>query len=261
MSKFKVGDKVKLLNTKDAAVNGFKIGNIYEITNIDESNTCYIEIINNDEIHGYVNDENIELVEEITTTIVITKDGITVNGNGKNLFSASCDSIDAMTYCTNDIIATKKYDMCVKEIWKNEEEKDMNKVLELYTKRKKEEIDKKYNEKVEKDYNDLELVKKYKETIREFEENMDMIYNSELNFGESTIHQCYNANDYKYELKYDLKENVYSIYRDEKAKEIKAIDDLVEEVEAQLSLSNDLDYQKEILINYGIIDKKSGKIK
>ena len=142
-----------------------------------------------------------------------------------------------------------------------EEEKDMNKVLELYAKRKKEEIDKKYKEKVEKDYNELELVKKYKETIKEFEENMDMLYNSELNAGESTIHQCYTSSDYKYGLNCDIKETIYDIYRDEKAKEIKAIDDLVEEVDAQLSLSNDLDYQKDILINYGIIDKKSGKIK
>ena len=90
---------------------------------------------------------------------------------------------------------------------------------------------------------------------------MDMLYNSELNAGESTIHQCYTSSDYKYGLNCDIKETIYDIYRDEKAKEIKAIDDLVEEVDAQLSLSNDLDYQKDILINYGIIDKKSGKIK
>lgn len=169
--------------------------------------------------------------------------------------------IDAMLYAINDIVDTKKYDMYVKGIWKNEEEKDMNKVLELYARRKKEEIDKKYNEKVEKDYNDLELVKKYKETIKEFEENMDMIYNSELNAGESTIHQCYNANDYKYELRYDLKNSICDIYDEERSKEIKDINDLVEEVEAQLSLSDDLEYQRETLEAYGIIDKKTGKIK
>ena len=166
---------------------------------------------------------------------------------------------------TDDVIDAYRYFVEGKvkplEINENEEEKDMNKVLELYAKRKREEIDKKYKEKVEKDYNDLELVKKYKETIKEFEENMDMIYNSELNTGESTIHQCYTSSDYKYALNCDIKNNIEDIYSEEHNKEIKAINDLVEEVEAQLSLSNDLDYQKEILINYGIIDKKSGKIK
>ena len=106
-----------------------------------------------------------------------------------------------------------------------------------------------------------DLLKKYKETIREFEENMDMIYNSELNAGESTIHQCYTSSDYKYVLNCDIKNSIEDIYSEEHNKEIKAINDLVEEVEAQLSLSDNLEYQREVLTAYGIVDKKSGKIK
>lgn len=251
MSKFKVGDKVRLVNDEHAALYGFEIGDVCEITNIDESAVCYIEIINNNEVCGYVNDYNIELVEDKKLI------GIRINNVAKSTrigYFNDLHSMDAFNYVMGDMIKTK-------ELIKNKEEKDMNKVLELYAKRKREEIDKKYKEKVEKDYNDLELVKKYKETIREFEENMDMIYNSELNAGESTIHQCYTSSDYKYVLNCDIKNNIEDIYSEEHNKEIKAINDLVEEVEAQLSLSNDLEYQRETLEAYGIIDKKSGKIK
>lgn len=205
----------------------------------------------------------LEKVEEESKTKV-TK--ISVDTNGIRLNCKNDHLVDSLRYCINDYDQTDKLKKYIYGIWediKNEdkEEKDMNKVLELYAKRKREEIDKKYKEKVEKDYNDLELVKKYKETIREFEENMDMIYNSELNAGESTIHQCYTSSDYKYVLNCDIKNNIEDIYSEEHNKEIKAINDLVEEVEAQLSLSDNLEYQREVLAAYGIVDKKSGKIK
>lgn len=171
------------------------------------------------------------------------------------------DSVDAMRYAVNDIVNTKAYDMYVKGIWKNEEEKDMNKVLELYAKRKKEEIDKKYEEMVKEDYNGLQLVSDYNRIIAEFEENMENLYKNELNFGESTIRECYSTSDYKYQLnKNKIMDTIRSAYKDSKSEEIIELGNLLEEVEAQLSLSDDLDYQREILIKYDIIDKKTGKI-
>ena len=38
------------------------------------------------------------------------------------------------------------------------------------------------------------------------------------------------------------------------------VNDIKDEVEAQLSLSDDLEYQQEVLMRYGIIDKKTKKI-
>lgn len=248
MGRFKVGDKVIITNPEQRCDFRFK-GNIVTINEIDEDDDERYLVKEN---HRPWLDNELEFAKEQKPFVEINENGIFVNGQ---------DSIDAMRYAVDDIIDTKKYDMYVKGIWKNKEEKDMNKVLELYAKRKREEIDKKYNEKVEKDYNELELVKQYKEIVKDFESKMDELYNNELNAGESTIHQCYNINDYKYELKYDLKNSISDVYDKERSEEIKAINDLVEEVEAQLSLSDDLEYQREVLTAYGIVDKKSGKIK
>ena len=214
MSKFKVGDKVKLLNTEYAAVNGFEIGNVYEITGIGNSEFCYIELYNGNGIHGFVNDEHIELVEEESKPNVAT---ISIDTNGIKFTYENDHLVDSLSYCINDYDQTDKLKKYIYGVWediKNEdkEEKDMNKVLELYAKRKREEIDKKYKEKVEKDYNDLELVKQYKAIIKDFEIKMDELYNSELNAGESTIHQCYKSSDYKYELVYDIKNSIEDVY-------------------------------------------------
>ena len=43
-------------------------------------------------------------------------------------------------------------------------------------------------------------------------------------------------------------------------KELENLEDFVKEVQAQLSLSNDLDYQLEVLTRYDIIDKKTKKM-
>ena len=37
-------------------------------------------------------------------------------------------------------------------------------------------------------------------------------------------------------------------------------DELKKEIDAQLSLSSELDYQREVLITYGILDKKTKKM-
>ena len=50
------------------------------------------------------------------------------------------------------------------------------------------------------------------------------------------------------------------MYRDEIRETYKKIDDTREEVEAQLSLSDDLKYQQEVLERYNIISKKTKKI-
>ena len=209
---------------------------------------------------------SIYMLEKVEEELKPKVTKISVDNNNIRLICENDHLVDSLRYCINDYDQTDKLKKYIYGIWEdikneNEEEKDMNKVLELYAKRKREEIDKKYKEKVEKDYNDLELVKQYNEIIKDFEIKMDELYNNELNIGESTIHQCYTSSDYKYALNCDIKDNIEDIYSEEHNKEMKAINDLVEEVEAQLSLSNDLEYQRETLEAYGIIDKKSGKIK
>lgn len=65
----------------------------------------------------------------------------------------------------------------------------------------------------------------------------------------------------KYCLDLDkLKEEFEVEYLIKRNEELGEIEKVKEEVEAQLSLSNDLEYQQEVLIRYGIIDKKTKKI-
>ena len=57
-----------------------------------------------------------------------------------------------------------------------------------------------------------------------------------------------------------LNEEFKKEYLSKRDEEFNALRDIKDEVEAQLSLSNDLEYQQEVLIRYGIIDKKTKKI-
>lgn len=233
MGKFKVGDKVKIIKPKLASQQKY-IGYVCTVKDTLFAGVYLAEMEKDDNF--YLDDE-LEFAKEEKPYIEINK-------------------------AVNDIVNTKAYDMYVKGIWKNEEEKDMNKVLELYAKRKREEIDKKYEEMVKEDYNGLQLVSEYNRIVTEFEEAMENLYKNELNFGESTIRACYSTSDYKYQLRQDkIMDTIRSAYKDSKSEEIIALGNLLEEVDAQLSLSDDLDYQREILIKYDIIDKKTGKIK
>ncbi len=255
MSEFKVGDKVRIIKCTRPYIDDKYKGDIVTIKDDKDSFGRYF-VMENDRPWT---EEELELVEE-TPKKVTTE--VNINANGIRIDYKSMDAVDAMRYAVNDVANTKAYDMYVKGIWKNEEEKDMNKVLELYAKRKREKIDEKYEEMVKKDYNGLQLVSEYNRIVAEFEEEMENLYKNELNFGESTIRECYSTSDYKYQLNQNkIMDNIRSAYNDSKSKEIIELGNLFEEVEAQLSLSDDLDYQREILIKYDIIDKKTGKIK
>ena len=50
-------------------------------------------------------------------------------------------------------------------------------------------------------------------------------------------------------------------YREEWEKELSSLYELTAEVDAQLSLSEDLNYKMEVLTRYDIIDKKTNKVK
>jgi len=260
MAEFKVGDRIKI-KSWDKMVNEYELrngGTYIKLPcsgfNIDMQELCgeLATITNINDKYVFLKFDNEDTLSDISWSY-----SIYMIEKAEELHSfIKVDAANDYVCSFADILSER-----INKIEKERNENDMNKVLELYAKRKREEIDKKYNEKVEKDYNDLELVKQYNEIIKDFEIKMDELYNSELNAGESTIHQCYGSSDYKYELKYDIKNSICDIYDEERSKEIKAINDLVEEVEAQLSLSNDLEYQRETLEAYGIIDKKSGKIK
>lgn len=148
----------------------------------------------------------------------------------------------------------------VEEKLNKEGERNMdNKVLELYYARKEKQIKDKYTEIAKKEYEELEVVKEYNAVIDSFKTTMaemaDRYNNEEL---KSLVRTGY-ENTFEYVLNIDIKSNVKDKYRDELNKELKELELLVEEVRAQLSISDDKDYQIEILKAYDILDKK-GKL-
>lgn len=153
------------------------------------------------------------------------------------------------------------FDIIIEEM-KEREEKDMNKVLKLYEERKLKEINDKYDKKVEDDYNAIEVVKQYNELVMNFNSKLEELFNSLDNFDNGyLVTQC-DSNCYKYTLSEDMiKNKIMDKYIEEKIADKLELDKLIGEVDAQLSLSDGLTYQLEVLSRYDIIDKKTNKMK
>ena len=151
------------------------------------------------------------------------------------------------------------YDNTINE---NEREIEMNKVLKLYVERHTEMINEKYDELVNKDYNNMEIVSTFKELITDFESKLEALFEEDSNEGRLALVRIVTYNIYKYDLNSDvIKNDIFKRYEEGKNRELKELKDLEEEVEAQLSLSDDIDYTLDVLVRYNIIDKKTNKIK
>lgn len=226
----------------------------------------------------------------------------------QKVYSGDEDVIDALRYCTNDILTCKKVGknllktteltvdkpilhitpdcfitinennvrteitpdgMCSyiddKLIFKYENEKEgminMNQVLKLYIDKHLEEIASKYSALIEKDYKELEIVKEYKELINEFEINLQLLFDREENQINNVFERVVTHNVYKYDLDESRLKNEIAIkYSESEEQERKELHDLIKEVEAQLSLSDELEYQLDVLKRYDIINKKTNKV-
>lgn len=142
------------------------------------------------------------------------------------------------------------------------EEKEMNKVLNLWFERKQEKIIKKYAE-MEQDFinNHYSVVKSYNELVEQFEKDLDDLYKFDKVNEQFVLEEISDKNTIKYDIDFDkLSCEFTDKHIREKQGELKELAKIREEVEAQLSLSNELKYQQDVLIQYNIIDKKTKKI-
>lgn len=151
----------------------------------------------------------------------------------------------------------------------NKEEKDMNKILQLYKERKEKEIKDKYDKIVEEEYNKIEFIKVYNNLVDAFEGAMKELFENEENVGCKYMEDIGVSNSlYKYALNsLKIKKEIQNKYNDDYTCELKKLDDFIKEVETTLSLAENgngeinQDRVIEILSNYQIIDKKTLKIK
>lgn len=233
MRKFNIGDKVRV--TGNCNAHSYVIGKEYIIKCFD---VCHTEP--NENGYAYNLDANVigNVIREIDMELV-----------------ESCDTIE---YINTDISTTIDcYNIKLEGEWNN-----MNKVLELWYARKHDKIMKDYEEK-EREFNkSKELVIKYKEIIERFENELEELYNCEENIEKNyIIYNNLSESMYKYKINYDkLKDEFLENYVVERNKKLNELDKLKEEIDAQLSLSSELDYQIEVLTTYGILDKKTKKM-
>ena len=140
---------------------------------------------------------------------------------------------------------------------KNKEEKEMNKVLELYYERRINKLGEFYKELKEQKYNELEVVKEFNEVVEEYNNKMHELmgkYKDE----DSIMSLIYKTgyNEYPYVLSSNVKNEIYESLTKRYDEDKKALLEEKETIAAVLSISDDKDYQVEVLKNYGILDKK-----
>ena len=131
-----------------------------------------------------------------------------------------------------------------------------NEVLDLYEKRERERIGKQFKAIKEEEYNNLEAVKRYNELINTFKASLAELVDEYKNEEPKVFVQTVYEDHLGYEINPFLEKQIAEKFREDYEKEIKELEKKVEEIRAVLSLSNDLEYQKGVLIEYGILNKK-----
>lgn len=162
----------------------------------------------------------------------------------------------------NIIEDDNKLQKYIQGLWEIEEEKDMNKVLNLWYERKRNKIIDKYDEMEYEFYNNkYSVVASFKELIEKFNNDLEDLYKLDKATEQFVLKENTPNNVIKYCLDEEkLNEEFKKEYLSKRDEEFNDLRDIKDEVEAQLSLSDDLEYQQEVLIRYGIIDKKTKKI-
>lgn len=239
--KANVGDYIEIVH-KDILENRYKNGDIF---NVDRTidNGVFVTIGGVENIY-VLNREYVVLEDYYDFTVEDTsyRTELKIDSNSLSITTNVFD-----------------YDNTINE---NEREIEMNKVLNLYIKRHTEMINKKYDELVNKDYNNMEIASTFKELVTDFESKLETLFEENYNEERPALVRIVTDNVYKYDLNSDaIKNDIFKRYEEDMNKELKELKDLEEEVEAQLSLSDDIDYTLDVLARYNIIDKKTNKIK
>ena len=73
------------------------------------------------------------------------------------------------------------------------------------------------------------------------------------------VNRC-NQTFYKFDIDYTFTNENIECLKESKKAELQDLEDFKQEVSAKLSLSDDLDYTLKVLKEYGIINKKTGKL-
>ena len=244
MRKFNIGDKVKVIGNCNS--HDYEIGGEYTIK-------CHDSLCIEPNENGYAYNLDAvvsgDVIREIDMELVKPKEPILfINPNG---LEVKCQDITVDKHKT-------QYDLYVKGEWNIDMK---NEVLELWYARKHNKIMKEYEEKEREFNNSKGLVIKYKEILDRFENELEELYESEENMEKGYIVENLSESMYQYNINYDkLNYDFLNEYVSERDNKLREIDELRKEINAQLSLSNDLEYQIDVLTRYGVLNKKTKKM-
>lgn len=137
-----------------------------------------------------------------------------------------------------------------------------NEVLELWYERVKDFIETEYAKQLREYVSDNEVVKEYNKITKEALEKLALLYDDCKETGFiMKIAGDYRYIDTHYVINDEAIETLFDeINYDNKIEKLAKLESMYKEIKALLSLSTDLAYQQDILIQYGIIDKKTKKM-
>lgn len=190
--------------------------------------------------------------------VIITPEGMQIlddNGNVTCSFGVDmakedfCEGIKITG--SDDTIDTIRYNN-----YKEEENMERNRVLDLYVERKRKALKEEFETNYKNEYNEVPIVKEYNELVSTFETSLAELANRE---GSQVQYHGY-SNDYAYNIEPKVKEEIRDKHYTILKEKMTDVDNMANEVHALLSLSDDKDYQIEVLTNYGILDKKTKQL-
>lgn len=259
----KVGEYIKIVNCDDVLKHGYENGDIFEVIklDLDKIGVWCVSTRYDCGVHGWCIGNSEYIVLEDYNPIGTKQTQIVVNEINTEELVVPKLNIEIIKAIVSNIQNALSFDFKL-NIGEEREEKDMNKVLKLYEDRKHAEINKKYEEKIDNDLNSIDIIKQYKTLIENFEKEQESLFKTIENFDNDYLVPSCDSNCYKYKLNTSsAKKELMDKYREEWEKELSSLYELTAEVDAQLSLSEDLNYKMEVLTRYDILDKKTNKVK
>jgi len=257
MSNFRIGDLVKISNPlshyvkyKDTIHTVTKVDDEYVYLDIDDDCIDYVRYMDYELEHVDLGDDVEKWFQGQSTVNFIDE-----------------DCLDSFRYALGDFKTIDKYmkneeENKMSDVMKIYEDKKENKVLKLWFERKQDDIEKKYDD-LESKYIDekYSIVKSYEEMVETFEKELEELYKYNNANEQFVLKENNTCNVFKYILDEEkLVEEAEQFYKEDKKKEMQDVLNEYNEINALLSMSEDLEYQQSVLIEYGIIDKKTKRM-
>ncbi len=254
MSKFKIGDLVKVVKPHDVCGKRAYINKTYKII---RNQTCEADSeqwwkLNDDSIWKWA-DSELELVEE--SAINSTEIKITAKP-----FKITVD----------DLRLLEEENPTIKKEGNNMIE-SMN-LIDLYANKHRENIEKERKEKIEELRKKCDVINKYNELVEKFEKDCDDLYLSQFTEEEKNEilidKDCIDDSDmqlrisggchFKYYTNNNFHNEEYFEIMNDRDKKINELNDLIKMVKAHVGIAKTKEEVEEILERYGII--KKGKL-